>query len=333
MEQEIHARFNDEILDEARTRYGIPAAGLTNLGGYESFIYAFEQDGKPYILRLGHSRRRSEALIRGEVDWINYLAEHGTSVAKAVVSKQDRLVEPIADGQGGQFLATAFVRAPGGPAPWNLWEDDAGFCRRYGRLLGKMHRLASTYEPRDAGAKRPLWNEPDNNVQLAKVLPPSDAHILARSDALIDHFATLPTDAAHFGMIHQDAHGGNFFMDEHGTLTLFDFDDCTYMWYANDVAMVVFYATMLGREEAFAQKFLADFLVGYREEWEINGRWLAEMPHFMKLREIDLYAIITRDFTPEQIAGDNWLRSFMTGRRERIEQDVPYLDVDFTRFC
>lgn len=331
MKQEIRERFNDAILREAQARYGI-VGQMEALDGFESFIYTFERDGERYILRLGHSQRRSKALIRGEVDWINYLAEHGTSVAWAVPSPQGNLVEPIADGHGDFFLATAFVFAPGGRAPWPLGHD-AAFCRNYGRLLGKMHRLASTYQPRDPGAKRPFWDDPENNTHLTHILPPSDAAILAKSDALIAYFATLPTDPTCFGLIHQDAHGGNFHVDEHGTITLFDFDDIAYMWYANDVAMVLFYASMGWEDgQAFVNTFSPPFLAGYREEWEINGRWLAEIPHFMKLREIDLYAIINRDFTPEQIVEDGWLNRFMNGRREKLLQGVPFLDVDFTKF-
>ncbi|MCB9434698.1 MAG: phosphotransferase [Ardenticatenaceae bacterium] len=332
MKQEIRERLNDAILQEARARYGLEAGQLEALDGFESFIYTFERDGERYILRLGHSQRRSEALIRGEVDWINYLAENGTSVAWAVPSPQGNLVEPIADGHGDHFLATAFVFAPGGRAAWPMGHD-AAFCRNYGRLLGKMHRLASTYQPRDPGAKRPFWNDSANNIQLAHILPASDSEILAKSDALIAYFATLPTDPAHFGLIHQDAHGGNFHVDDSGTITLFDFDDCAYMWYANDVAMVLCYASMGWDDgQTFVNTFFPPFLAGYREEWEINGRWLAEIPHFMKLRELDLYAIINRDFTPVQIAEDGWLNRFMNGRRERLLQDVPFLDVDFTGF-
>lgn len=332
MKQEIRERLNDAILREAQGRYGLVAGELQELDGYESFIYTFERDGERYILRLGHSQRRSEALIRGEVDWINYLAENGVSVAWAVPSLSGNLVEPIADGHGDFFLATAFVFAPGGRVGSPLGQD-AGFCRTYGRLLGKMHRLASTYQPRDPGAKRPFWTDPENSTHLTDILSPADAAILAKSEALIAYLATLPTDPAHFGLIHQDAHGGNFHVDDNGSITLFDFDDCAYMWYANDVAMVLFYGSM-GWEDGqlFANTFLPPFLAGYREEWEINGRWLAEIPHFMKLREIDLYAVITRDFTPEQIAEDGWLWRYMNGRREKLLHDVPFLDVDFTGF-
>jgi len=102
----------------------------------------------------------------------------------------------------------------------------------------------------------------------------------------------LPKDRAGYGLIHQDAHGGNFFIKD-GAITLFDFDDCMYGWFIYDIAMVLFYAA-LGKEDmaAFTKTFMGDFLQGYAQENMLDPPWLPEIPHFLKLREIDLYAII-----------------------------------------
>ena len=43
------------------------------------------------IFFVSHSFRRSESLVLGEVDWINYLAEGGVSVAKAIPSNLEDL--------------------------------------------------------------------------------------------------------------------------------------------------------------------------------------------------------------------------------------------------
>ena len=55
--------------------------------------------------------------------------------------------------------------------------------------------------------------------------------------------------------------------------------------------------------------------------------WLKELPHFLKLREIDLYAVIQRSFDMNQIDND-WCARFMAGRRQRIENDMPYVAFD-----
>jgi hypothetical protein len=86
LEKEIRDRFGEQILQEAQGRYGLAPGETRLLDGFESFIYEFERDGRAYILRLGHSRRRTPDLIRGEVDWINFLAAGGAGVAAAVDS-------------------------------------------------------------------------------------------------------------------------------------------------------------------------------------------------------------------------------------------------------
>src|SRR6188472_3361606 len=97
MEQRIKDRFNDTILQEMMQRYGIAAGDIQALNGFESFIFEFRRDAKDYILRITHSMRRSENMIRGEVDWINALADGGVSVARAILSQSGNLVELVED--------------------------------------------------------------------------------------------------------------------------------------------------------------------------------------------------------------------------------------------
>ena len=126
MAKAIRERYNEEMLQEARRRYGIGADEIKLLAGFESFMFEFAQDGGDFILRIGHTIRRSVALIRGEVDWLNYLYDGGVGVARAIPSRSGELVEVIEDGRGGQFLAVAFIKAKGGPpwgeGRWNLVE-------------------------------------------------------------------------------------------------------------------------------------------------------------------------------------------------------------------
>ena len=329
MEKKIRDRYNDKILYQARQRYGIAAADIHLLDGFESFIYAFTKAGQGYILRIGHSLRRSPDLIRGEVDWINYLATGGAGVAQAILSDDGNLVELIDDGQGGQFLATAFVRAPGGSVgEMGGWHD--ALMINYGRLLGRIHALSKQYQPANPAWQRPQWDDPINN-DIYAALSQETSLVAERYRVVFDHLLTLPRDAESYGMIHQDAHAGNFFVDENGRLTLFDFDDCVYGHFAYDLAMVLFYAiTNRADAEAFGRHFWPLFWRGYRQENNLDERWLAEIPHFMKLREIDLYAVILRDVPPTEIEGHPWTAQFMHGRRQRIENDVPCLNISLT---
>lgn len=326
MELEIKRRFSDAILKTARERYGIAKDDIEPLAGFESFIYACRKGDEAFILRISHDRRRSEALIAGEVDWINYLAEGGAGVAHAILSEQGRLVEAIPDGEGGHFLATAFVRAASGPPRGEQWNE--ALFERYGRLIGRMHVLSAGYTPTQPTWTRPAWNDPIM-LFVEQWLPPEQTTIHTRYQALIARLAALPQNQATYGLIHQDAHAGNFFVDENGRITLFDFDDCVYSWYANDVAIVLFYAIINHPEpEAFGAQFMSHFLRGYRREHTLEAEWLAQMPDFLKLREMDLYAAIYRSFDVENLT-DPWVAGFMRGRRERIESDVPVVELPF----
>lgn len=326
MEEAIRTRFNDRILEEARQRYGIAADKITLLDSFESFMFAFQKDGREFILRLGHSRRRSPELIHAEVDWINYLAAGGAGVARAVLSANEELVEAIADDQGGHFLATAFVKAPGGPPQKTLWHER--LFGPYGRLLGRIHRLSKQYQPSNPAWRRPSWDDP--TMQYAHLyLTAEQTAVLSQYQTVMTHLRRLPQDQDSYGLIHQDAHGGNFFVDENYNITLFDFDDCVYGHFAYDLAMVIFYAVTNEPDPiAAAAALWPSFLRGYRQENTLDPAWLAEIPHFMKLREIDLYAVLLDTFGPGP-SGSEWVDTFMHGRQARIADGVPYVNFDF----
>ncbi|MCU0612137.1 MAG: phosphotransferase [Candidatus Eisenbacteria bacterium] len=326
MDKRIKARFNQAILREAMQRFGIGEESVHELGGFESFIYEFSCGSESHILRIGHGSRRSENLVHGEVDWINYLAREGVSVARAAESARGKLVESLDDGHGGQFLATAFVKAQGEP-PWQAgWSPE--LYRTYGRLIGRMHRLTKDYLPPCLAWKRPEWD--DAEIQDIEANLPSDqALVIDRYWEVRSHLGSLVKGRDDYGLIHFDAHGSNMLVDSEGRITLFDFDDCSYGWFAYDIAIVLFYM-ITNRPDATSvcDEFMPRFLEGYRVENRLDSAWLREIPWFLKLREIDLYAVIHRSFDVDRLT-DSWVSRFMQGRRGRIEQAVPYVEYDF----
>lgn len=340
MDPEYRSRFNDQMLAEMLRRYGVLPETAKELDGFESFIYQFSRSGgdQPgsFILRIGHDHRRNENMVRGEVDWINDLArglgpENGipVSVAKAVESLQGNLVEKLEDGQGAYFLATSFVQVKGKHATRQVMMAD-GMVETYGRMLGRIHALSRNYRPSDPAITRPQW---DDAVMLdvPELLPDSEWRVLDQYQALMAHLHSLPRDdRSAYGMIHFDAHGGNFLVDEQGHIALFDFDDCCYSWFVNDIAIVMFYILVNAPNPAsLAAEFFPRFLRGYRQEYRLDPAWLCEIPSFLKLREIDLYAVIHRSFDVNNLT-DRWVADFMNGRKERIEAGLPFVDYDFT---
>jgi len=329
MEDRIKKRFNKSVLEKALDCYLILTEQAQPLDGFESFIFEFERDEGPGILRISHSIRRSMELIRGELDWVNYLFNGGASVACPIPSKSGEWVEIIEDGAGGSFLAAAFERAEGESHRGKGWSPELLF--NYGRLIGQLHRMSRDYKPQQVSWKRPQWDDPVM-LEIDQYLPEEDQQVMRIYVELRDYLRDLPRDIASYGLIHQDAHQGNFFVTESGKITLFDFDDCVYSWFVNDIALVLFYAAM-GQEDqaAFVTEFLTGFLPGYFREHQLDPIWFKEIPNFLKLREIDLYAVIHRSFDVENL-DDPWCIRYMDGRKKRIEGNIPYLDFDFDQF-
>jgi Ser/Thr protein kinase RdoA (MazF antagonist) len=179
--------------------------------------------------------------------------------------------------------------------------------------------------------RRPEWDDPVFDF-VGAYLPQSATVVREKHQQVVDHLRELPRGRDEYGLTHQDAHGANMHVGADGRLTLFDFDDCGYHWFANDIAVCLFY-TAMGRNQTpeFARTFLANFLKGYREENRLADWWLAEIPNFLKLREIELYAVIHRDFDVERgglaAIDDEWCANYMAGRKERIEAGVPWVEI------
>ena len=327
MEKRIKDRYNQRIFQKVMDSYTITEDNIHLLDGFESFIYEFQRDGQAYILRISHSLRRDENLIRGEIDWINYLHRGGAGVAQAIQAENGDYVVLVADSDGGHFLATAFVRANSNPPSKELWSPT--FFQKYGRVIGKMHALTKDYTPTYPNWIRPHWDGPEM-LDIEGWLPKSESLLFEKYLRLKSHLDTLPKSRESYGLIHQDAHAGNFFVDDGGEITFFDFDDCAYSWLINDIAIVLFYL-VLGEEDqaTFTREFMTNFLQGYRQENDLDAGWLKEISSFLKLREIDLYAVIHRSFDVDNI-DDPWVAMYMEGRKERIEEDVPFINFDFS---
>ena len=330
MDKNIREAYTDCILTEAAKRYGITKDRVRLLDGFESFIYEYERGEQAYILRISHSLHRTSDLIHGEIEWMNHLADNGVPAARAVPSEYGNLVEPIEVEDGSHFTAVSFERASGRHPTEKDWEN--GLAIKLGRIVGRMHALAKHFEPNDVRFRRHEWYKDYPDGFAEQYLPPSETRVIDKFNDLLAYLYPLPRDRNSYGLIHVDVHGGNFFVDE-GEITLFDFDDCQYAWFVYDIAMALFYVLphdCVGKENInWAKSFLEQFLAGYRRENTIASDWLRQIPYFLKLREMDLYVIIHRSCDLDNL--DPWCASFMDNRKYKIENDVPYVELDWER--
>jgi len=247
------------------------------------------------------------------------------SVARAVLSRAGKWVK-IVEVEEKSIPVVVFEKAPGQSPDEKDWNEQ--LFRTMGRFLGRMHRLTKNYTLDEAMSRRPTWREYMETFAVA-YLPAVDKAIQEKHRELKDYLARLPQTKDAYGLVHVDFHRGNFFVHE-GNLTLFDFDDCQYSWFADDLAMALLYAVWPSEKseekQRFAQRFYQALLEGYRLENRLEAHRLSEIPHFLRRREISLYMVLTA--LGEAQWGEE-VKQFMQGRRESILDGVPYIDLAF----
>ena len=327
--------MNDTLLALAAQRYGLTPEQLHPLrGGNFATTYGFTREGADYVLKVSPPDADLDAAaMRAIWAWVHHLDAHGASVAGPIPSMAGRLVEAI-EQEEGPFLATAVRKAPGILAeelPYEQWSD--ALFRAWGRTAGKMHAIAQTYAPEDPALRRPEWDQGGNC--FSSTIPDALANTaIAHHHAQVRAtLSTLPKDPSSHGMIHTDFHAANFFVEpETGVITVFDFDDCSRGWYAMDIAMALFDVLVVYPRQdrlAFAEHFLGQYIEGYLLEEPLDAFWVAQLPHFLKLLEINIYTQVYAGHDPADTT--SWVGKFLAhDRKGRIERGEPYVDLDFS---
>jgi len=316
-------------LSFAARLYDVPEAELQSLrGGHFAHVYGFKRDERDFILRLSPPNDEVNLTAQKSIlAWMSYLAEHGASVPAPLPSQNGNLVEVISSPEG-EWLAVAYTRAEGvlsEEISLDQW-DDSQF-QMLGKSIGKVHAVARGYVP-SGDVSYPDWEAGGNlfNRQIE-----NEPWLKEKQASLLEQIHALPKPTDAYGLIHCDLHFGNFFVDTRKHIvTLIDFDDCAYGWFVMDIAILLFDILVLypGKDkDEYGLNFLRSFLTGYLTESPMFIYWLNQLPLFLKLLEINIYELVARSFPDD---ADEWVMKFMSGRKERLENDTPYVNLDYS---
>lgn len=329
MEKEVVDVYSDEIKDEAAARFGTKKEDLKLLGDAENFVYSFPYDGEERILRVTHSSHRTANQIKGEIDWLNYLADRGVPAAREYDSPQGNLVEVIDAGDGSYFMTVSFQMAPGKILGQGEWTPE--LIEEWGRIVGMTHRLTVDYPDPGKDLRREHWYEFDY-LNVRKYLPETEHKIIEKTEELVERLKKLPVTRNTYGLVHTDVHQHNLLVDGQ-KMTVIDFDDVHHMWFACDVATLLFYSRWLGGRDAdmaeFTKFYLAHFWKGYESEYQLDGWWKETYHDFLKLREMVTYVWLNKKWDLDSL--DDRQQAAIERFRHNIAHDVPLIDVDFTR--
>jgi len=143
----------------------------------------------------------------------------------------------------------------------------------------------------------------------------------------------LPVESAGFGLTHGDYLLSNYMITGDNHITVFDFDECEYSWYAMDLAICM-HCYLIGPEPALlpaqaavAEAMLYNLLRGYTSETPISREMLPRLQAFFKVRDfIYLSSILEKN---QKLAG--WNKAFAETCTERILNNRPFLEFDMGR--
>ncbi|MBD2869065.1 phosphotransferase enzyme family protein [Paenibacillus arenilitoris] len=327
MDPQIKLLFLDEHVLEGAARFGVSQKDLSFIGGFQNFIYSYNREEVKYILRFTPSTLRKPEGLEAELEWIRYLAEEGMSVSEPICSVNGKDIERI-PAKRLDFYVTAFRHAPGRKIGYPECLGNPLLYEQCGRMTGKLHELAKRYKPL---ARRHTWEGNDYLLRAREYLPTEHEPILQALDELKEQLVRLPVTPDHFGLIHGDINVGNFTVDESGKITLFDFDECQYSWYAEDIAIQLYYLLYVFGEDSKSERkaqyemFIKHFERGYSEEGrQLPAGWKEQLALFLRLREIIVFVGMHRSWDLSQ--PDDWTRDFLRDSRMRIVKGLSLID-------
>ncbi|OBZ19079.1 hypothetical protein A8L34_05965 [Bacillus sp. FJAT-27264] len=327
--------LTNELLKIAAQLFNTSSNELSYIGGSQNIVYEYEREGASFILRFTPSANRSESLVQSELDWMMFLANAGIEVSLPTLSNKGRWTEVI-HFPGGYYTCVSFEKAQGNKIDYPECLQDDELYERLGQLTGKMHALSNTYRPKEGISKRQDWNQ-NWFLENIELLPESQVSVRESYLALVKTIGALPKDNNGYGLIHGDINVANFKVDDHGVITLFDFDEAQYSWFVEDIAIQIYYLVyvyggddgLVYREEQ-TSRFMHHFMKGYRLEHTLDEYWLGQIPLFLRLRELIVYIGSFRNWDGDETfsSSDNqWFKDWIAESRFRIENEIPIVNL------
>lgn len=289
MPEKSLSHLSQAIQQEIALKFQLDLKAFVELEGYESIVFSA---GSSVIKAYDTSLRAKDELL-AELTFINHLAAQGIEVANALPSLNGELIEEIS----GYFIVK-FVKINGiSPSPK---EANSELFTLMGKTLGKMHAASKSYEPKQ-NQKRNEWFQ-DEHIKNWEINLSENDSLKPKIKNQIHDLLAFKTQKDAYGLIHADFHSDNFLISDK-TLTVIDFGDCLYGWFAMDIATAIFYFRRFltnghkadkEQQNEFASFFYQHFIKAYLKENSLSTKWLERIPVFLLWRYMDLYLYINQ---------------------------------------
>lgn len=233
----------DALAAQALEQYGCADARLTRLRAGDNTVYRVETaDGETLALRLHTALRHTAPALESELVWLGHLAGGaGLPVPRPRRSRAGAWVVTLDAGETGPLHCTLLGWVAGDSLP-----EGRGFtlgeAGQAGALLARLHLQAEVF-PVPADFERPrydgayfltCWQALDESLS-PHVSAARLGKLGAALERLVRSLGWMEEVPGGVGLIHADAHPGNF-VQRGARLGLLDFDRCGWGPFLLDVA-------------------------------------------------------------------------------------------------
>jgi Ser/Thr protein kinase RdoA (MazF antagonist) len=332
--------ITEPMLNEICSALNLKTASLKFLKYSQNFVYSYSTENVETILRITSGHHRSRVQIESEIEWINFLYARGANVCQPIPIINGGMVQTI-HLQNDSLYCVLFRKASGRPVTNAEISKDLYFL--HGAATGKLHRLSKEFKPANS-FRRFNWDE--NRLftkDPAEYLPKGTKEsIIELIPCLLAEANSIDKNRESYGLIHFDLNYNNFFING-SAIEIFDFDNCSFGYFVNDVAKALYSSVFTYHRNKFGhdhsefvspkvdqnlEEVWEPFWNGYKSENVINNAWWDQIGLFFEIIHLKEFVHHYRQKIPYR--NEELAKIFKEEEIQILNRKVP-VSFDFTR--
>lgn len=277
----------------AAPRFGLAPEHVRLLSHSENVVFEVTLADRRVVMRLHRPGYNSLDELRSEVRWVQALGAAGLPVPTAVPATNGGHYVEVSIADEVRFVGVVgwVEGTPVGDPIEGNGSSVVDHYRSIGTLAARIRAHHGTWTPPPGFVRRawdtdglvgesPLWGR----FWDVDILENHQRDLFARCRTrLLEQLQALPTSGDYYGLIHADLHLGNVMADG-DNLTVIDFDDAGYGWFAHELA-VALHPVLEEPWEGDSRRALLD---GYRRVHQLGNHEEELIDTFLTVRSLML---------------------------------------------
>lgn len=321
----------DSIILETAREFNEGVLSIEYITTCRNIIYKAVCEDNCFVVRLTDQQVRTKEQIECELQFQEYLYENGADVTKPLITIDNERVIKCVIGTK-RYYASAFTFAEG--LNWDERVDESPeMLYQIGKALGKVHMLSKKYKV--ATNKRREWYEQQELAEAPELFEEYSKELYTSFVSFIDQMKALENDQDRYGLTHGDYLMSNYMIDN-GKVTIIDFDESEYSWFAMDLAICI-RCYLVGDEPEKvsekverAERIHYNLLLGYQSENTITSDMIYDLNKYIRVRDYIEIAQLLKIIKQGETLYDIENRLLKTDL-ERVIHNRPFIEFDLSR--